>query len=132
MLPITSLFAGILGLMLVFLSGRISMVRNKKQIALGTHKDTELEHAVRAQANFVEYTPFFLILFMLLELTQLNESALIIAGSIYVLARTSHAYGLGFLEVKNFKKGLKFRVFGTALTYSLLVIMALTLIFKAV
>lgn len=131
MLPVSSIFAGILGIMLVFLSGRISVIRNKKQIALGTRQDKELEHAVRAHANFVEYTPFFLILFVALEICSLNEAALVIIGAVYLFARLSHAYGIGFLEVRNFKKGLKFRVLGTALTYSLITIMSLALIIKA-
>lgn len=107
------------------------MVRQNKQIALGTAKDKMLEHAVRAQANFVEYTPFFIILFALLELHDIANWLLIITGSMFLFGRISHAYGLGFLEVKSFKKGLKFRVLGTAITYSLLSIMSLVLIIKS-
>ena len=107
------------------------MVRQNKQIALGTAKDKMLEHAVRAQANFVEYTPFFIILFALLELHDIANWLLIITGSMFLFGRISHAYSLGFLEVKSFKKGLKFRVLGTAITYSLLSIMSLVLIIKS-
>lgn len=131
MLPITSFFAGILGLMLGFLSARVSRVRFKKNVALGIGSDKELERAVRAQANFVEYTPFFLILFALLEIRELDNLVLITAGIVYVFARISHAYGISFLEIRNLQKGLKFRVLGTALTYTLIALMSLTLIFQA-
>lgn len=130
MFSTTAIFAGILGLMLVMLSARISLIRNKLKVALGTAKDNELERAVRAQANFVEYAPLFLILLFLLEIQEMPNWILVCIGSVFVFARISHAFAISYMELRDLKKGLKFRVLGTALTYTLISIMSLALVLK--
>jgi uncharacterized membrane protein YecN with MAPEG domain len=49
---------------------------------------------MRAQANFVENTPFVLILIAAIELTGKGGTWLAIVGSIYMLARISHGLGM--------------------------------------
>ena len=54
MLIITSFFAAILALIYVKLSKNIIKIRRERKISLGSGKSSDLEKAIRAQANFNE------------------------------------------------------------------------------
>ena len=49
---------------------------------------------MRAQANFIEYTPFVLILIGLIELAEGSQLWLWIVGVVYILARIAHGFGM--------------------------------------
>ena len=49
---------------------------------------------MRAQANFVEYTPFFLILLGLVELARGSQPWLWGVAILYILGRLAHPFGL--------------------------------------
>jgi uncharacterized membrane protein YecN with MAPEG domain len=49
---------------------------------------------MRAHANFVEYTPFFLILLGLVELASGSSTWLWLVAIVYILARIAHAFGM--------------------------------------
>ena len=49
---------------------------------------------MRAHANFVEYTPFFLILLALIELARGPQQWLWAVSILYILGRLAHAFGM--------------------------------------
>ena len=64
---ITLFYAGALTFLGLILAGRIVSIRLSDQVLLGTADNTKLLQATRAQANLVEYAPFFLILLGCME-----------------------------------------------------------------
>lgn len=106
---ITSLYAGLLALLLVWLSLRVITLRRAHKVSFGDGGVPELQIAIRAQGNATEYIPIALILLALLELSGAHM-ALIHAGGIAVLAgRLVHARGL-------LTNRLRFRVLGMQFT----------------
>ena len=60
--PVSAVFAAVLGLLLLVLSGLVSRFRLKYQKSMGVNDDRDFEAAVRAQANLVEYAPLGLVM----------------------------------------------------------------------
>lgn len=130
-LEITCHFAGILALMFIGLSLRVIVFRYKHRIAMGDGGAKELHHAVRAQANFAEYTPLFLILLALVEAQGhwMPEWLMMGVGSVFVLARLSHAHSLLNVEQREGKLDIRFRQFGMVSTLGCITIFAVALLF---
>lgn len=66
---ISSFYAAILALLIVWLSLRVIKLRRIKKVRLGDGGEPELQVAIRAQGNATEYVPISLILLVLLELS---------------------------------------------------------------
>ena len=120
-LIITITTAGLCGLLLLVLSVRVSMVRGKSKVSLGDGGDLLLLSRIRAQANFVEYVPFILVLMGLIETTLYvvdprPSMTLGIVGIALVLCRIAHAIGMG-QPAPNAA-----RVAGTAGTFIILIV----------
>ncbi|WP_194755299.1 MAPEG family protein [Aliidiomarina indica] len=94
LLPITSLFAGLLTLLLIVLSVRIIQLRWRHRVGIGLGESKDLEVAVRIHGNFVEYVPLALILLALIEFTGANAMLLYGLGGLLFVARINHAIGL--------------------------------------
>lgn len=94
-LPITALYAGILGLLLVALSLRVVMGRLGGQVSLGDAGQDDLLVRVRAQGNFIEYVPLALLLIGLVELGGASPGLVHGLGIALVVARVLHPFGLG-------------------------------------
>lgn len=92
--PVTSLHAGLLGLLLLVLSFRVSLVRRATGTPLGQGDDPRLLRAIRAQGNFVEYAPITLLLLLLLEAGGAASGVLQILGGMAVGGRVLHALGI--------------------------------------
>ena len=93
-LAITPLYAGVLGLLLVWLSARIGQQRVAKEVSLGDGGHPELLVAQRAQGNFIEYVPMALLLLALVELGGYAAWVVHTLGAVLVVARVSHPLGL--------------------------------------
>lgn len=91
---ITPLYAGLLGILLIVLSLRVSMQRRRHNISLGDGGRASLTTAIRVQGNFVEYVPIGLILLTLLELSGWPAALVHGFGAALFLARVLHAQGL--------------------------------------
>lgn len=91
---ITSLYAGLCGILLLALSSRVVNARRTHQIGLGDGGNPELIRAIRVQANFVEYTPLILILILLVEMGDNSAAVVHSLGGALVVARVMHAAGL--------------------------------------
>lgn len=87
---ITLLFAAILGILHVIFTLRVGMYRLSNKISLGDGNDKALFKRIRAHGNFTENVPIFLILLLLNELNGLANNALLLLGSLFLLARSVH------------------------------------------
>ena len=92
--PVTSLYAGLLGLLLLALSLRVSLVRRATSTFFGAGEDIRLQRAIRAQGNFIEYAPMSLILLALLESSGTVPGLLYLLGGMTAGGRLLHALGL--------------------------------------
>ena len=89
---ISMLTAGLLGMLLILLSGYVIAGRVKFKIDLGDGDKPAMQQRIRAQANFVEYVPMALIL---VEYAAIGPRWLTMAmGAALVLGRVLHAQGL--------------------------------------
>ncbi len=87
--PITALYAGLLGLLAILLANQVLYAR----LRTGRIADWKPDTLLRVQANFVEQVPLALILLLVLEL-QSTPSLLVHAfGGTLVLLRLAHAWG---------------------------------------
>src|SRR5438067_1869694 len=93
-LPITLTMAGAATLMNVWLARRVGQVRIAAKVSVGDGGNEPLTRRMRAHANFVEYTPFFLILLGLVELATGSAPWLWAVGALYILARLAHPFGM--------------------------------------
>jgi uncharacterized membrane protein YecN with MAPEG domain len=123
---ITLLFASLHALLMLLLLARISRHRHGHRIGLGDGGDVELGRKIRVHGNFVEHAPFALLLLGLLELSGLAASWLWIFGGALLLGRVIHAIGLS--RTGGYSVG---RFYGTALTWVVLLAMALAGIWQA-
>jgi uncharacterized membrane protein YecN with MAPEG domain len=94
MLPVSLTFTGALALVALWLAYRVIRVRKKVEVLVGDGGHPLLIARMRAQANFVEYTPFVLILMVLIEMAGGSAWGLRAIGAVYVIARVLHAFGM--------------------------------------
>ena len=94
LLPTTLSAAAAAALIAFWLSTRVAMVRRANKVAHGDGGVPALGRRMRAQMNFVEYTPFVLILCALIELSGRGGLQLALAMAVYMLARVAHAFGM--------------------------------------
>ncbi|WP_457310041.1 MAPEG family protein [Sphingomonas sp. UYAg733] len=112
MLPVTLVTAGGAALIALWLAIRVGQVRTTAKVSIGDGGDERLICRMRAQANFVEYAPFIVILIGLLEFTAGTATWLWVASTLFLLARVAHPLGMD---------GLKYaRMAGTLVTFLLL------------
>ena len=91
---ITALYAGLLGLISIWLSFGVGSLRGKSGIPIGDGGNQELLLAMRKHGNFVEYAPIFLILLALLEVNDVSSTAIHVMGGAFVISRICHGLGL--------------------------------------
>ncbi len=93
-LPITLTIAGAAALLNIWLARRVGQMRLTHKVSIGDGGNEALIARMRAQANFIEYTPFVLILIGLIELAEGSRLWLWIVGMVYILARIAHGFGM--------------------------------------
>ncbi len=93
-LPITLTAAGAAALINIWLAIRCGQVRTKEKISIGDGGSEALTRRMRAHANFVEFTPFVLILIALIEMASGTSTWLWVVSGIYMIARLAHAFGM--------------------------------------
>ena len=95
---VTPLYALPLALIFLILWVRISAVRAKEKISFGDGGNVELLRRVRQHGNFVEWTPFVLILMILAEGMGAPALYLHISGALLLIGRIAHPFGLGAID----------------------------------
>ena len=93
-LPITLTIAGAAALLNIWLARRVGQMRLAHKVSIGDGGNEALIARMRAQANFIEYTPFVLILIALIELAEGSRLWLWFVGVAYILARIAHGFGM--------------------------------------
>ncbi|HZG07426.1 MAG TPA: MAPEG family protein [Allosphingosinicella sp.] len=93
-LPITLTIAAAAALINIWLATRVSRLRFRDKVSVGDGGNERLTSRMRAHANFVEYTPFFLILLALVELSAGSSTWLWVAAIVFILARLAHPFGM--------------------------------------
>jgi uncharacterized membrane protein YecN with MAPEG domain len=93
-LPITLNIAAAAVLINIWLGIRVSQMRFRHKVSLGEGGNPQLTSRMRAHANFIEYTPFFLILLALVELSQGSRTWLWGVAIVYILGRLAHPFGM--------------------------------------
>jgi hypothetical protein len=92
--PVTALYAALLGLVAFALASHVGRMRGAKNVSLGDGGDTALLEAMRRQMNFVENVPLILVLMALTELNGAPKSWLHGIGIVLLVARIVHPFGL--------------------------------------
>ncbi|MBR9861974.1 MAG: hypothetical protein GYB24_00850 [Rhodobacteraceae bacterium] len=93
-LPITSLYAAILALMLIVLTYYVILGRARSGISILHGEDMALATRIRQHGNFIEFVPMALIVMALAEFGGANSMALHIAGVLLVVARIAQPFGM--------------------------------------
>jgi len=113
LLPITLTTAGASALIAFWLALRTGNARRAAKVSIGDGGDPGLIARMRAQANFVEYAPFVLILIALIEFSSGTSIWLWIASVAFLVARILHPLGMDGMRAG--------RTIGTGITFLLLV-----------
>jgi len=93
-IPVTLASAAACAVLNVWLGARIAAFRKEFQVGVGDGGHEPLLRRMRAQANFIEHGPFFLILLGGLELSGANRLALAAIAAVFVAARIFHGLGM--------------------------------------
>jgi uncharacterized membrane protein YecN with MAPEG domain len=93
-LPVTALYAGLMGLILFVLDFHVGRERGRAGVSLYHGDDTGLAVAIRRQGNFTEHVPLALILLGALELNGAPAFWLHALGAMLLVARVVHPFGL--------------------------------------
>ena len=120
-LPVTSLFAALLALMLFTLTMTVIVTRMTTKTDLGDGDNPSMFRRIRAHGNFVEYVPMGLILLGLNEVSGAGAIWLVTIGALLLVGRILHAAGMIFTISPS-------RVIGTMLTNSSILLGAVLLL----
>ena len=124
---IFALTAALLALLFLFLSGNVVRLRLRYRVALGHEGHSDLHHALRAQANFTEYTYIALILLLALSFIEINVIYYSLLCLALLVGRCSHAYGLLVSEQKD-KPNIRPRQVGFQLSFIVIALSSLTIL----
>ncbi|KUJ79604.1 MAPEG family protein [Ruegeria profundi] len=95
MLTISPIYAALLAILYIALSVRVISQRFNDKISYGDGGSKNLIKATRTHSNFVEYTPFALLLIAMAELQNAGGLLLNMLGLTLLAGRVFHAYGFG-------------------------------------
>ena len=94
MIVITLTYAAILSLIFIGLSLQVIKGRFSTKTSFGDGGNADLNAKIRTHSNFAEYIPLALILLMGVEAYEYPRLVIHIFGTLLILGRLSHAYGL--------------------------------------
>ena len=113
------------------ISVNVILERRKNKISFGDDENRTLIRRIRAQGNFIEYTPIFLISLIGIEWIGYEKNIpyyliyVHILGIIFILGRIFHAISL-------YQKKISFRRIGMRITFYSLIANGLILIFLVI
>jgi uncharacterized protein len=94
LLPITLTFTAAAALLNIWLGMRVARMRMAHGVLHGDGGNADVMRRMRAHSNFVEYTPFVLILTGVVELAQGSSTWLWFVALVYIVGRVLHAFGM--------------------------------------
>lgn len=122
-LPITALYAGFLGLLMIALTMRVVSFRWSEKVSLGDGGSSGGTRLIRAHGNAAETVPIFLILLALAEGMGWSAWWLHCLGAAFLAGRVAHG-----LHFQARRKGLLLRSSGMLLSMAATLALALGLI----
>ncbi len=128
-LPITSVAAALLALLLLATAVQTVRKRLKLKAAFGDANDQGLIAASRSHGNLAEHAPIFLIMLGLLEFQGASFVLLSAIASIFVAGRVAHVLGLH--QPSEPGKAPLMRQVGVITTWLALLVLALLLLLAA-
>ncbi|MEM8751861.1 MAG: MAPEG family protein [Pseudomonadota bacterium] len=123
---VAALYAGLNGLILVWLVYEVVKRRRDGSIVLGDGGDPEMTKAIRGHANAAETMPMALVMLTLAELIGAPTVALHAAGAVFTVGRLLHA--LHFTG----RASARFRMYGMASSLTAMGVLALGLVAHAI
>ncbi len=109
-LPVTLTAAGLAALLNIWIANRVGRVRGQEKVLIGDGGNARLIAAMRAHANYVEYTPFVLVLLGFIEVGVGSQWWLWMVALVYLVGRVAHALGM------TLDSPLRLRLIGTVVT----------------
>ena len=91
---ITALYAGLNGLVALWLAINVTRNRAKHDVDIGDGGNAEMHRVVRVHGNNSEYTPLALVLLAIIEIVGAPSLAIHVLGIGLLVARVWHAQGL--------------------------------------
>jgi hypothetical protein len=91
---VTGLYAALLAIVGIALTGMVGQLRGRTSISLGDKGNRELIVANRRHMNFVENVPLALVLIALIELNGGAKAWVHVLGATLLAARIIHPFGL--------------------------------------
>ena len=98
---ISTIFTSILAIWLLILSARVIALRGISFLnffSFNNFGEKALSRSARTQSNFIEYTPFFLILLFIAEFNGSHPHFLYLVSCLYLISRLMHGIGFGFMR----------------------------------
>ncbi|CUJ86278.1 Inner membrane protein YecN [Ruegeria denitrificans] len=95
MLTVTPIYAALLAILYVVLSAKVISQRRSDKISYGDGNNQSMLKVMRTHSNFVEYTPFALLLIAMVDLQGAGGLLLNLLGLALLTGRVMHAYGFG-------------------------------------
>ena len=120
--PVTLATTAACAFLNMWLGARVGEFRGKFKVSVGDGGHEPLLRRMRAQANFIESAPIFLLLLGALELSGANRIALAVVAAIFLLVRVSHAIGMEGADQRRWRM---IGAMGTGLTTLALAVWAL-------
>ena len=114
---ITLIFTTILSAFMIILSVRVLDLR-RSPVTKFLHKpnriidDETLQRSIRGHGNLVEYAPLFLILMLVLELSEAPQTQLYFSGIVFTVGRLMHRIVFSFM-----RRNIFLRIGGMAFTF---------------
>jgi len=136
-IPIALGTAGILGILYVFLSVRVTRSRWESKVSVGDGsgpavafgneaETSKLRIAIRSHANFAEYVPLSLILLAGIEAAGANRTLCLVLAGMLILSRLLHPIGMARKAPNPFRAGGAMlswvMILGAAVTAAVLVL----------
>lgn len=122
-LAISPIYLGLAALLLVVLSMRVVLARQKFKVGLGAGGQHELEKRIRAHGNCAEYLPAMMILTIAIELVGAPGWVVHLFGIGAVASRVFHAIALSMTGGASIFRGV-----GMIGTYAVLILGGIGLI----
>jgi uncharacterized membrane protein YecN with MAPEG domain len=114
--PIVAFYAGLNGLILLWLAVNVGRVRARERVLMGDGGNLALIRAMRGQANFVEYVPYCLILMALMAAMGTPGWVLHLFGIALTAGRLAHGWHFVQADAPGWQRGI-----GTLLTMLVLI-----------
>ena len=116
---ITALYAGLCGLLVIYLAVNVTGFR-KRGVRAGHADFDAMQVAIRAHGNAIEYIPIAMLLLYLAEQSGTSAIWLHTLGAAFVLSRVGHSWGF-ITSNGGTSKG---RFLGTATSFLIIAVLA--------